>query len=172
MSTIRIEQEHHDTEFEGRQIAKVATPNFPRWVEMTLYSLDTGGYVLHRIGQSMVYHAAGGVCGDGESASRTAGCARITVDDLPDDAEPCKFCEPPAPVDLPTRLPVLFEQPRHTIDRCADPATVIKRITRARHRGSGITSSVISRPVKDLLTQAMVNDEGFAHAPKPVEKIG
>jgi hypothetical protein len=180
MTLVKIELEHQVKTFEGREIGRVSTRDFPeensafraRWVDMALYALDSGGYVLHRVGRSVVYHVKGGACGAGEPNTRTAGSVRVTVDGLPDDAEPCRICKPEDPEYLPEKVQVLLEQPRHTVDRCADVATVIRRITIARHRGSGITSTAVSRPVGDLIAQAMANDEGFASAPKPEEKIG
>lgn len=181
MPLYRAEDSHQAYEWEGTEIASVTTQRprrgdwRPRWMEMRLYRLDSGGYLLHRLGCSVVYHAASGPCSfKGEKAF---------VDALPDDAVRCEdaplpqgpVCVPPWPQDLADDEAVQLEQIRHTIDQGPDPYAIVERASTANHHKEGVRSVGISQPVKELIRKAAACDEGFAAfaaGPKRAERIG
>jgi hypothetical protein len=175
------EDSHQSYEWEGTLIAAVTTQRpahgdrRPRWLEMNLYRLDSGGYLLHRLGRSVVYHAAAGPCAfKGEE---------VLVETLPDDAVRCEdaplargpVCAPRWPQDLADDEVVLLEQVRHTIDQGPDPQSIVERASVANHRKEGVRSVGLSQPVKEMIRKAAACDEGFAAfaaAPKRAERIG
>jgi len=177
----RAEDSHQVYEWAGELIACVTTQRpdkedrRPRWMEMNLYRLDSGGYLLHRLGHSVVYHDAAGPCAfKGE---------RVTVEKLPDDAVRCAsaplprgpVCNPPWPENLRDDEAVLLEQVRHTIDQGPDPEAIVERASTANHRKVAVISRGVSQPVAEMIRIAAGNDEGFAAfaaSPKPVEIIG
>jgi hypothetical protein len=156
-------------------------PQRPRWLEMACYRLDSGGYLLHRTGYSVVYHDPAGSC----AAGRVPG-DRVTVAGLPDDAVRCADaplagrprCQPPWPQDLGEDEAVMLERVRHTLDQCPDPAAVIVRASSVSHRREAVLSRGATRPVQELISKAAAADEGFARwvaadaASRPAERIG
>lgn len=168
MPLIRIEDRHQDTEFDGTRIAgPVTSGNQPRWLSMTIYKAASGGYILHRVGMSVVYHEAETSCQTilGQKSGSPA-----TIVDLPDEALPCERCSPPYPADLGDTEQVRFEFPRHTIDKCADARGVVEKLTTINPRG-GQKTIRISEPVGSLLAEAAAADPEFAAAPKLVERL-
>lgn len=168
MPAIRIEDRHRVTEFDGTLIAETVNSGRPRWLEIRLYRLDSGsGYVLHRLGQSKLYHRMG------NTSCTTAGGnpsgEPVPASGLPDDPVSCDVCQPPWPEELSPDETVRWEVPRHTIDRCQTPVQVVDKLTSFTRR-SRVRSSAMSEPVTDLLAQASRNDPGFADA-RPVERI-
>lgn len=185
MDRVTIEQEHKLTEFDGEKIAgPVSTrgdSDRPRWMELTIWRHANGGYVLYRLGHSNVYHQPG------ETIYKAG--LMVGPDMLPDDAIPCHesprprnsakkmcLCHPPWPEDLGDDDKVLLETKRHTVDRCATVADVIGRLTNSRRRGTGGSSDSMSDPVKELLADAVANDDGFrdyfsGNTDKPVEQL-
>lgn len=149
--------------FEGSLIKQTTTRgrNSLRWVDIALYGLDGGTYLVHRIGQSLVYHR--GDTGCLTSTSKQAG-DKATVADLPDDAEPCERCNPPWPEDLADDAEIRYEFPRHTLDECSTPAEVISRLTSMRKRRARTSTRVVSEPVRELLEGAAASDPRFAEA--------
>jgi hypothetical protein len=138
----------------------------PAWADVEVYRLDGGGFLVHRIGMSLVFHRADTTCAtrDGRQRGDPAG-----VSDLPDDAEPCRVCAPPWPEDLPDGEAVIrFEFPRHAFDGCDSPEQVAEKLTVIRHRDK--TRSVqFSQPVNDCLEECAANDPAFAKfLPGPV----
>jgi hypothetical protein len=140
-------------QFEGTLLARVRTetPRRPRWVEFELYcsepnkSLPNGGYLIHIIGQSVVYHRH-------ESACNTGVPHRAA--DLPDDAEPCDVCRPPAAAALGGADVVDLESPRHTLYKCATAEDAVRQIR--GHR--------LSAPASRLLETAAQADPAIAAA--------
>lgn len=174
----RIEDAHQAFEFTGKLIGQSTTRSDTRplrWVEMSLYSVDGGGeigYVLHRTGNSAVYHRADRQrCPVGRGSVDITKLPDVTVASLDDDAMPCAECQPPWPQDLGDDEKVRAEQTRHTVNKLADPAAVISRISEARH-ADGSTTTFMSRPARELLEQAAEHDPEFRQVPKPVERIG
>jgi hypothetical protein len=133
-------------------------PESLAWATIEIYRLADDGYFTHRAGYSRVYHTADTACRtrNGDQKGDPA-----TVDDLPDDAEPCPRCKPDPPVDLDDGQAVRYEFPRHTFDACDTPEMVVERLTVIRHRDR--TKSVrYSQPVKDALRDAAFRDAAFA----------
>jgi hypothetical protein len=170
---VRIADRFSDSEFDGELLGGryITTRNgdTPRWVEMGIYRLDSGtGWVLHRIGQSLVYHTAGTAC---STASGGLSGEPAPASRLPDSAHSCDRCKPPWPEDLEPSDQVRIEFPRHTIDRCETREQVTQRLTGMRARASGTRTSTVSEPVRELLAMAAAVDPEFASGPKPTEKI-
>jgi hypothetical protein len=173
VATVRIDDRITVHEFEGDLIASETTRTAEgegplRWADFEIYRHDDGGYVIHRIGGSRVYHTAGTAC---RTAAGGQSGDPATVSQLPDDAESCDRCQPAWPEDLRSDERVRFEFPRHTIDRCATPAEVISVLTSMKPRGRGRRTVVISDPVRSLLAKAAAADPQFADADRPVERI-
>jgi len=137
------------------------------WAEIRVYALEAGGYLLHRTGYSLVYHTARTTCVTREQRQRGE---PASVDDLPDDAEPCPKCRPRDPQDLPDGDGVIrYEFPRHTFDKCDTPQQVVEKLTVIRNRDGSIHTMKNSQPVSDCLDQCAHNDQAFAaFASKPV----
>ncbi|HET9118325.1 MAG TPA: hypothetical protein VFN75_09695 [Pseudonocardiaceae bacterium] len=159
--TVRIEDKGmiRPVEIRGRRIGFGTSrrPDSLAWAEIEVYKLDDGGYTAHRAGYSLTYHTADTRCltRDGDQRGDEA-----TVDDLPDDAEPCLRCRPEPPEYLPDGARIRYEFPRHTFDNCATPEDVEQRLTVFRSREGG-QSVRYSKPVRDALRQAAQNDPAF-----------
>lgn len=122
-----------------------------RWSEFELYRLDDGGWLVHRNGRSVVYHRAG----TSETTVTGSPPGRLgTVDDLPDDAEPCSSCRPPLPRDLGEDEDIRVETDRHKLDVLRTPEQVVGTLVRNRGR-DGSESFMVPAPVADLLDQAV-----------------
>lgn len=117
-----------------------------RWLELDLYRIGagprTGQYVLHRVGQSVVYHRPK-TCGYGVSTSGTT---------IPFDAEPCPVCKPPD--DCAQAVEVWLESPRHKVITCPVPESVEKALLMRRKDGS----TFLSTPATSLIAKACAND--------------
>lgn len=121
-----------------------------RWVEFEVYAQRDGGWLIHRIGRSNIYHRADTSCTT--RTGRQSGDL-ASIDQLPDDAMPCPRCEPPFPQDLPEGPgTVRYEFPRHTWDACPTPELVREKLTTIRSRDGSVTVHM-SDPVADLLRQ-------------------
>lgn len=160
MTTISIGRRKYEGELVS-EADSARTADQPRWSEFYLYHLDDGRWLIHRIGKSVIYHtlepdhrtATGGLPGE------TVG----TVDDLPDDAEPCDICRPEDPDYLADGQQIRIETDRHKVDIAATPAEVTEILVTNRRREGG-TTITMSRPVRDLLTQAARRYPEFAEA--------
>jgi len=141
-----------------------AAPDKLAWSDVDIYAADDGTYTVHQIGCSLIYHRQPTTCLNrgGKMRGKPA-----TVDDLPDDAEPCPKCNPAAPDVLADRaddddvVQVRFEYPRHTFTTCPDPASVVQQLIEVRNRDR-TTEIKWSGPVIDALSQAAQNDTRFA----------
>lgn len=159
MPSYTIEDRDNITSVAGTIIGHAGTNTAKqRWMEITLYRLDSGLLLLHRVSYSRVYHDNTGRCRT--TAGRVSG-SPATVDDLPDDAEPCLTCEPADPEYLGDTETIKFEYPRHTFDNCASPDDVEARLVNPR-------TGRMSEPSKSVLDQARQNDKEFADRPKMV----
>lgn len=130
-----------------------------QWFTMELYALSNGGWLVHRTGWSVVYHKIDTTCVTrvGRKRGDPAG-----VDDLPDDAMPCRACRPPYPEDIPDGPGTIrFEFPRHSWDACPSPEIVYVRLTTVRSRDGGV-SEYVSAPVDELLRNAAAIYPEFA----------
>lgn len=165
------------TEFEGEEIARVSTRNGApgqelsqprrRWGENVVWKLASGRYVMLRAAYSTIYHTSPTTCtvaGGGQSGDVG------TADDLPDEAFPCWSCKPPYPDELEDGEKIRFEFPRNTIDQCETPGQVIERLTSSR-KYSGVRSTGLPEPARDLIEQCMAADPDFRAAEMPVVRI-
>lgn len=176
MTRYRLEDELHIREFDGELIAGTVT-NRPhpvtgklraRWTDLTLYRADGGGYVLHKVNRSVVWHLPAG-----QDHVRIPG--RTPVQDLPPDAVYCPVMPPregrgQCPVIRSQDVPdvVITEQPQFAVFRCEDYDAVVARLSQAFRR---VSQGAESDPVRQLLAEAARNDPAFANAVKPVLPI-
>ena len=130
----------------------VSTPRrYGKWFTVELYAMDDGTWLAHRTGWSVIYHTRNTRCTTRGSRQRGE---PASVDDLPDDADPCPECNPPYPEDLPDGKGVIrFEFPRHSWDQCPTPHAVKLKLTTARSK-DGSVSEFMSDPVDRLLRSA------------------
>jgi len=119
-------------------------------MDMELWLLTSGSWLIYRSARSIIYHTEPTTCTlrNGLQRGETA-----TVNDLPDDADPCEYCEPPWPEELADIQKIRYEFPRQSVKQARTPADVITKLTTARDRG-GVTNIIWSKPVQDLLDQA------------------
>lgn len=144
-------------EIDGKVIGEAGTnPSKLRWMQITLYRLASGGLLLHRVGYSKVYHDNTGRCRTLQG--RVSG-SPATVEDLPDDAEPCEKCQPAEPEYLGDSESIKFEFPRHTFDSCDTAQDVEDKL--APRDGKEM-----SEPSQNVLDQAARNDPEFAALPR------
>jgi hypothetical protein len=143
-----------------------------RWVEMELFTVEPGqsywlpddpdqedllklpggGYLCHIIGQSVVYHQYGAGCGGGGVPT--------AAKDTEFDVLPCPDCKPPRiwmPSDsaapplrpgIDPEMMVELETARHSIQRGASAAQIVRSIIGSR----------LSTPAQKLLEIARKND--------------
>jgi len=143
-------------EFEGEKIAEVSTDDGEkaRWIAFALYRKDSGGWVIHRLSESTVYHRADTTC-------RTQKSARPGVMDragqLRQNAEPCSICRPPEPADLDPDDPVRIEVPRHTVRQRDTEQSVVNDLVIDRRSGTPYWSE----PVVELLVAAGMQHRRF-----------
>lgn len=168
----QIEDEFSVRELDGERIAgPESTRPHPvtgrlraRWTELTLYGTG-GGYVVHKVNQSRVWH-------DVTGADHVRSPAQVIIDCLPEDAVYCAVMPPrDGREQCPPRRPyragsiVLAEQPVYAVFRCADYAEVIAQLAVAYRR---VSVGAENDPVRRLLAEAALNDPAFAAGIKPV----
>ena len=171
----------HVSSLYGSEEQRISQQDRPRvrWAVNTVMKLREGaGYVLVREAYSRVYHRRATEC---RTAGGLAPGERMTVQAMKtelgllglelDDAVPCRFCRPAYPDELRAADRVRYEMPRRSIDRCEDRAQVVQQLTNMR-RFSGVRSTEVGEPVKELLEQCLENDPDWALADLPVETIG
>ena len=152
-------------EFSGEQLSSVSTETERslRWVELELYwahpseKMPAGGYFVHIIGQSVVYHKHESTCNTGVATQ---------VSDLPEDAEPCQVCRPPSYSLLAdAALVVDLESSRHTLYRSIGPR---------EQSALGIVQQMQRRPsapAQRLLETAAQKDKHIAAAMAVAETL-
>lgn len=157
--------------YEGEEIGRSTSrrQGSLSWVDMFAYRLEDSqaGYLLWRIGMSTIYHTAGTECTTFSGRQRGDSA---TIDDLPDDAQPCPKCRPPHPLDLGDDEPIRFEFPRNTVDLCPEPRSMVTTLTTMHTRGTQVRTVAVSEPVKDLLAMCVRNDPAFADAVRAMEE--
>lgn len=148
--------------FSGRLIAHESTERSytHRWITLDLYQKTSGagGYVLHTVGWSVVYHRADG-CSKGKFVRLPELLAALS------DAEPCTDCEP-QPIAAISELvahdpgntdSVRLEQPIFEVVEAADVESLLRQMEFVPKRGrSG--KRAISRPGMNLLDTAEQHD--------------
>ncbi|HEY2638922.1 MAG TPA: hypothetical protein VGI66_03435 [Streptosporangiaceae bacterium] len=160
MPQVTIEDRDTIHKISGTVIGQAGTNTTTlRWMSITLYRLDEGGLLLHRVGYSRIYHDNSGRCKT--VAGRVSGSPAV-VSNLPDYAEPCERCQPAQPDYLGPTETIKFEYPRHSFDICATPEEVEDKL---RQRKAG---KEMSEPSRSVLDQARENDPEFAERLKRV----
>jgi hypothetical protein len=141
-----------------------------RWFVLEAYKLDRGGWLIHRVGMSLVYHVANTKCRTRRGVM--SGDPVTSKDELPEGAEPCQYCKPPWPEQLgPSGDGVRFEFPRPTWNECATRKQVVMVLTGLRS-GTETSGSIASAPVGKLLSALIKADPEFADQAKPVRRYG
>lgn len=171
--TVLIKGRFKDREIHGSLLCPPVTtwnPSARRWVEIAIYALDDGRWLVHRVGMSYVYHRANTRCRT--KLGKQSGDPIRSIADLPDEAVPCERCEPDWPEDLPdTPGIVRFEFARHTFDTCPDAEKAYAKLTTVKDR-DGTETTFVSDPVAELLDAAAAASPEFARFTTPVESIG
>lgn len=163
---VRLPDGDSHLEFAGAQIAHVsqAEPGKPRWVELTLYSVNdgTGRYVLHRVGRSTVYHRDGSRCRRG---------APVPARDLPTEAVPCTTCRPPVrDIAIAAGGTIQLESDHYGAAVCDDPRDVINKL-RMPGDGGSMIGSQFSAPAQRLLDAARHVDDGIRNELLAVRRL-
>ena len=146
--------------FTGTLLARESTETDTsmRWLELELYRVGagqhTGQYVLHRVGQSIVYHRPK-TCGYGVSVAGAQ---------VPLDAEPCPICQPPVDCDT---VEVWIESPRHKVIVCPTPQSVEKALLMRRKD----SSTFLSTPAANLIAKACTSDTALAEYFNEAEEL-
>lgn len=162
--TFHVRNQLEVIEFEGKMISGATTerPDDPRWTEINIYKTVGGSYVIERIGRSVVYHVHGSECNYG-IATR--------VENLPDDAEPCKFCNPGAQEDLFAEDLVDFEIDIHSAEVCS-AAELPQRLTHKKvNRDTGKEERFMSSVSRRALQGALDADQELTNAVMNVRKV-
>lgn len=150
---------YEEIQFNGEKIAhsSTETKDSVRWIEIEIYRTQSGRYVIHRIGVSLVYHM-----GRAKNGSQCVGKGvKTRLGDLDVDYVPCKDCKPPR---LMTNgyqddqnMMVFAEHDRHTADVCRHDE-VHDRLKVRPYRGEPFLSS----PARKALDQAVAADPVLA----------
>lgn len=136
-------------EFEGELVADVSTDDGERarWIVIELYHLDKGGWAIHRLSDSVLYHRADTTC-------RTPKQARpgqlAPASELDEGAEPCGSCRPAELRELRPDEEVRIEVPRHNVHYRDTEQQVVDNLVMDRRTGTPYWS----QPVVELLVAA------------------
>lgn len=180
MTSYLIEGEFQVHPLEGELVAgPVSTRPHPvtgkprgRWIEWALYRPDSGGYVLHKVNQSRVWHLPSG-------AGHIRSPAGIAAAELPGDAVYCAVlpgrggrgqCPVLSSAETYGLGTVLAEQPQYAVYRCADEQEVRVRLASA-FRVMEDRNPAEADPLRRLLAEAARNDPAFAAGVKPAVPI-
>jgi hypothetical protein len=166
MPVVVIKDEFADFVIDGVVVAgPVSTRNNasgrgrPRWYEATLYRKAGGGYALHQVSLSVVWH----LDEHADSHVRKPGEARRS--ELPGDAVYCGSLRPRPDRDQCPRDDgrgygtVTTEMPEHKVISYPDATAVVTGVLTAR-RGE-LVSVALSEPMRELLLEAEENDPAF-----------
>lgn len=158
MQTYVLQGQAKPVRFSGILLAEESTETSSslRWLELSLYRIAegprTGHYVLHRTGQSVVFHRPK-TCGYGQATS---------WEHVPDDAEPCPVCQPVEPFAQGIHgrgsdpgYEVWLESPRHKVVTCVTPVHVEKALLMRRKDGT----TFLSTPASSLIAKACEKDQ-------------
>lgn len=145
MEEIIIKDGIRPLRFTGTLLARESTESDVslRWLELELYRVGkgnlTGWYLLHRVGQSVVYHKPE-ACGYGKATDWA---------NVPDDAEPCPVCKPPAH----GMVEVWMEVPWSKVLRCENAKAVENALLMRGKNGM-----FLSQPASNLLEKSARTD--------------
>lgn len=154
--THRVPDQHQTLEFDGRRIgfASTETEDTTRWTEIEVFVTRSGKYVVHRVGVSLTYHAAGAPCASGSLMSVEEMLRDTAPDDIDAEHVPCEKCKPAPASMLPPTDNVRRETDRHSADAVANPPELIKALSLRRPNGSSYLSAV----ARDALSDAARHD--------------
>ncbi len=151
MAHVTIQDHHGRTlaDFEGELAAEVTSDDGERarWIEMSLYHREDGGWVVHRCSRSVLYHRIDTSC---RTPKQARPGVRSTAADLLGDAEPCAKCRPPEPTALDPDAAVRIEIPRDNVHMLDTAKQVVDDLTMDRRTGTPYWS----QPVVELLAAA------------------
>lgn len=156
LATIRVHDQHQVLEFKGERIgfASTETPDTVRWTEIEIYRTESGNYVIHRIGASVVYHDAAAPCASGSLTTP----ARLLAEPGDMDHEPCERCRPPAITKMDPNRQIRREADRHSADAVRTVEDLVKKLLLQRPNGTSYLSAV----ARDALAQAARTDPEIA----------
>lgn len=123
----------------------------PRWIEFQLYKTAKGQYVIYRVGESIVYHAAGCKTVDRHELVPADG------DTIGGSFVPCYECRPVLTNPESTVYP---EVPRHYVLVCNDARGVVNALMKTDENGV----EYLTKVARVLLEQAAKKDSGIADA--------
>lgn len=105
----RIKDGARAVEFDGEKLAESTSDDgkAQRWTDLTLYRTNSGLFVIHRVGRSVVYHAQDSRC---TRQAQPTLASLLTADP---DYIACRKCNPPDIYSAPQNVTVLVEQDRH-----------------------------------------------------------
>lgn len=158
----------------GEKLAGVSSQAWPRWIEIDVYSRDEGGFAVHRVGKSVVYHREDTPCA---TVSGAPSGRPVTVDNLPDDAVPCQVCRPLAPEVLGDlsdhgEKPVIrLEVDRPVLAVFENAARAQDFIVTVRDRYTGEPGTHVSPPVAELIGKMREASPEWAALPWPEATI-
>lgn len=163
--------------FTGKLLAHVSTGehrNLPRWLTLDLYLKQDGTYVLHRVGNSVVYHRVDGPCEGGEVMTY------ITLLNITDEGEACTKCHPASFDDIAELVEsehedryvkeVSLEHNYYKVIELADPREIVKELEFIP-KSSVKKIPTISRPGQELLLRASAHDPRIAGLDEVVQDI-
>lgn len=133
-------------EFDGDLLAESTSryKNQPRWIEFKLYRTKAGAYVLSRVGNSTVYHAAG---------CSIVNQYRLKPSEPDSPASPCEQCSP----DWESTDVLYPERVRYWAQVMEQPAAVLEALYKMDSDGTRYLTLVAQR----LLAAASDNDESI-----------
>ena len=140
MTEYRLRNERNDLVIlQGSRLAHVNTDDGTklRWIELSVFERDAGGYVYHTVGKSVVFHSH-----SSDSPCLSKG-SPSKVDDLDfGTLESCTLCDPTTD---PLSGTVLLEDELHTLIQCADYDSIVRAAT--------LPNKGLTGPARQLLIQ-------------------
>lgn len=166
MTLTRVKDGTRSIEFDGTRLAHATTDDgtneMLRWTELSLHRTSTGKYVIEKVGQSCVYHAADTTCKTDAPLVSVADMRLTAIgDDNPTGTEPCPKCNPPdyyTDEPIPADAKARPEQPRTMGTICDTPQAVLNHLYGRSETGAKYLSHVSRR----LLQEASEADPAIA----------
>jgi hypothetical protein len=147
------------TEVSDESAAAIGRTRSVRWMEMELYKMESGLYLLHNAGCSDVYHRRGLPCKQGTV---------MTADQLSERAVPCQRCRPPLPAELADDTEIAVETDNHSVFPSLQPLEIPRYLRNPAHPAVLADSSSplanLTYPAKCLLEGAMEKDQDLREA--------
>lgn len=160
MNNYRLPDGNREIAFSGALLAQSSSDDgrAQRWLDLNLYHTDTDRYVLHRVGRSVVYHAAGSTCTRQAQPQKVGDLDQERRDEL----MPCVRCAPPNiySEDIDGDVQVLVEQDRSSVTVCERAPGLVESLYGVDDKGTRFLSRVAQR----LLEEASKADAGIREA--------